>query len=777
MSTDIGSTEPLILGGVRVLDVTTGIAGPYCSKLLADAGADVAKVEADGGDPLRAWGSGALFEFLNASKRSVTTDDGLAERADVILSNRAGEVDQLHRANPAAVVVTITPFGREGPWADRPWTEFTLQAACGSIGQRGLPEAPPLAAGGRIGEWVAGTYAALATLAALREARRCGLGEDVDVAILDCMAVSMVTYPSVFASFTDWPALSGTGRTVEVPSIEPTSDGYFVVTTNSAQQFQDFLVMIGRPDLMEDTELALVAKRFARRDEFLAAVHHHTKTRTTVQLLEEAAMLRIPAAPVLDAAGVLAFGHFRDRRVFVPSPSGRFVQPRVPYRVSGCAPRPFSPAPAVGEHDGAVDWPIDRRSAPTSTRERGLPLGGCRVVDCTAWWAGPSATNVLAALGADVIKVESVARPDQMRLTSVRRPPADDWWEWGPIFHAVNTGKRGVTIDLAVEDGIGLFRRLLRSTDVLVENYTPRVMDQFGLTWDSVHELNPELIMVRMPAFGLDGPWRDRTGFAQTMESVSGMAWRTGRADGPPVLVRGACDPIAGMHTVLATLLALVERDRSGRGMHVESVMVEAALNVAAEQVIEYSAEGRVMGRQGNRGPSAAPQGVYRCSGDDDWVAIAAETDSQWTALVRAMGVPEWATSVDLTSAAARRSHHDLIDRHLEAWTAARSAQDVADLLSASGVPAEQVIAARDVVCNPQLQFRGLFETEDHPVTGAHPIPLLPFRFRHVQQWLHRPSPTLGQDNGEVLAELGVNADERNLLEKRGVIGDRLAGY
>ena len=263
MSTDTGTTDAHILDGARILDLTTGIAGPYCSKLLADAGADVVKVEAGGVDPLRAWGSGALFEFLNASKRSVTTDDGLAEEADVILSNAADDVDRLRRANTTAVVVTITPFGRAGPWVERPWTEFTLQAACGSIGQRGLPESPPLAAGGRIGEWVAGTYAALATLAALREARRSGLGGDIDVAILDCMAVSMITYPSVFASFTDWPPLSGTGRTVEVPSIEPTKDGYFVVTTNSAQQFQDFLVMIERADLVEDTELAQVAKRFA----------------------------------------------------------------------------------------------------------------------------------------------------------------------------------------------------------------------------------------------------------------------------------------------------------------------------------------------------------------------------------------------------------------------------------------------------------------------------------------------------------------------------------
>jgi len=769
-------TERFVLEGLRVLDYTDGIAGPYCSKLLADAGADVVKVESGSAERLRFQGSGALFEFLNASKRSVRQGDGLAPEADVILSHHPADVDRWRRVNRAAVIVTITPFGRQGPWAGRPWTEFTLQAACGSTGQRGLPERPPLAAGGRIGEWAAGTFAAVAALAAHREARRSGHGEDVDVAILDCMAVTMVTYPSVYASFLGWPPSRGTGRTVEVPSIEPTSDGYFVVTTNSAQQFQDFLVMIGRPDLMEDLELAQVAKRFARRDEFLHAVHHHTTNRSTSDVLEEAALFRLPAAPVLDAAGVLGFEQFRDRDVFVSSSSGRFVQPRVPYRISGFASRAFSPAPAPGEHEGAVAWPARPASPPASLREWQLPLVGTRVVDCTAWWAGPSATNVLAALGADVIKVESVGRPDQMRLVSARRPPEDHWWEWGPIFHAVNIGKRGVTVDLGHEDGIDVFRRLLRTADVLLENYTPRVMDQFGLTWDSVHALNPELIMVRMPAFGLDGPWRDRTGFAQTMESVSGMAWRTGFPDGPPTLVRGACDPIAGMHAVIAAMLALLVRDHSGRGSHVESVMVEAALNVAAEQLVEFSASGEVMGRLGNRGPTAAPQGVYRCCGDDRWVAIAVETDAQWSALVRALGEPQGAPAEELVQAEGRHMHHDAIDRWLEAWTEARDAHEIVDELSSSGVPAEVVIAARNIVRNPQLQFRSLFETEDHPVTGAHEVPMLPFRFAHVARWLRRPSPSLGQHNDEVLAELDIDVDVRELLRKTRVIGDRLAG-
>jgi crotonobetainyl-CoA:carnitine CoA-transferase CaiB-like acyl-CoA transferase len=765
-----------VLRNVQVLDRSTGIAGPYCTKLLTDAGADVVKVERDADDPLRAHGTGALFEFLNASKRAVSDDAGLLASADVMICNEPLAEDELARARPDLVVVTITPFGRRGPWVGRPWTEFTLQAACGSTGNRGLPERPPLAAGGRIGEWVAGSYAALAALAALRETRRSGWGEDVDLAVFDCMAVTMTTYPSVFASFFGWPPLAGTGRSIQLPSIEPSSDGCVVFTANSAQQFQDFLVLMERPDLLDDPELALVGKRFARRCEFMDAVRAYTRNKTSAELLDVAAGLRIPAAPVLDAPGVLAFEHFADRDVFVPAPSGRFAQPRVPYRITGFAPRPFTPAPARGADDGAVEWAAPPPPASASDDAWRLPLQGVKVVDLTAWWAGPSATLALAALGADVVKVESVARPDQMRLAGTRHPPADAWWEWGPIFHGANLSKRDVTLDLGSPDGLTLLQQLIDTADVLIENFTPRVIGHFGLDFDSLRARNPRLIMVRMPAFGLDGPWRDRNGFAQTMEAVSGIAWRTGFEDELPTLVLGVCDPLAGAHTAFATLLALDARARTGEGMLVESVMVESALNVAAEAIVEYGAGAPALGRRGNRGPDAAPQGVYPGSAGDSWVALAVETDVQWDALVHALGSPSWAADPALRTTDGRRAHHDRLDEHLGAWTAGRTAEDAAASLSATGVPAEVVIAARDVVHNPQLRERGLFETEDHPVTGPHPVPTLPFRFTHVAGWLRAPSPTLGQHNDEVLGALGVDAEEREALRERHVIGERLVG-
>jgi crotonobetainyl-CoA:carnitine CoA-transferase CaiB-like acyl-CoA transferase len=764
-----------MLSGTRVLDRTGDIAGPYCTKLLADAGADVVRVEPAGGDPLRRWRSGALFAFLNASKRSVTEVGDLEVGADLLVTDGPIALERLWDANPTLVVVTITPFGADGPWSGRPATEFTLQGSAGSIGHRGWPESEPLAAGGRLGEWITGTYAAVGALAALRAARATGRGEVVDVAMLDCMAATMATFPSVFASFLGWPPIRGTGRSVEVPSIEPTADGYAVFTTNSAQQFQDFCLLIDRPDMMEDADLASAVGRTKRRDEFLAAVHEHTTRRTTAELLADAALFRIPSGPVLDGSTIPAFDHFVERGVFAPDPTGRFVQPRVPYRISGLPARPFGPAPAEGEHAGQVDW--DPHPAPVeSTSEPRLPLEGIRVVDCTAWWAGPSATQALALLGADVVKVESVTRPDLMRYTAAKPASEDGWWEWGPMFHAANAGKRGITLDLGHPEGVDVFERLVATADLLVENYTPRVMDQFGLGWDRLHEVNPELIMVRMPAFGLDGPWRDNTGFAQTMESISGMAWLTGFADGPPVLVRGACDPLAGMHAVIAALLALGHRDRHGGGHLVESVMVEAALNAAAEQVIEHSVSGIVLGRNGNRGPGAAPQGLYPCAGSDRWLALAVADDTHWDALRAVLGEPAWADDPRLRTAGGRRAAHDLIDDELRSWTKDRDADELAELLARAGVPAGVVIPAREVVDNPQIRHRGLFEPERHPLTGDHELPTLPFRFSRVPAWLRRPSPSLGEHNHEVLTELGLAPDEIAALGERGVIGDRPVG-
>jgi crotonobetainyl-CoA:carnitine CoA-transferase CaiB-like acyl-CoA transferase len=784
-----------LIQGLRVVDLSTEIAGPYCTKLLADAGADVVKLEGGGGDPLRSWSAsgaklgdddGALFRFLNTSKRAVLGElgdgpvDELVAAADLLVESSgpdAVDVGALHRANPRLTVLSISPFGRAGPWAERPATEFTLQAWCGSTGGRGVPDGPPMHAGGRLGEWVGGAYAAVAALAGVARARRRDRGEHVDLSLLECMCLSMNTYAPLFASFSGWKQTTGPARSVELPSIEPTADGYVGFCTITGQQFRDFLVLIERSDLLDDKELASAQGRMRRMGEFLDAVHPWTRRHGTDEIIELATLLRIPVAPIGTGETVTGFEHFRERGTFVSHPDGDFVQPRVPY-VVGDRPRPaFGPPPALGEHTGTVSW--GRRDGSVTTPERDpLPLEGLRVLDFTAFWAGPAATHMLAALGADVIKVESIQRPDGMRFTTTARPSVDRWWEWGPVFNGANAGKRGITVDMTRPEGLALAKRLVAWADAVVENFTPRVMDGFGLDWAAVAAANPRAIMVRMPGFGLSGPWRDRTGFAQTMEQVSGMAWMTGLTDGPPLIPRGACDPMAGMHAVIALLVALDERERTGRGALVEMTMVEAALNAAAEQVIERSAYGTLLHRDGNRGPVAAPQGVYRCRGDEQWLALAVATDAQWRGLLAALSDPEWAADPTLAGVAGRRSAHDRLDEELARWCSRHDRDELVELLAKHGVPAAPVLAPRDIAANPHMRARGFFETVDHPVVGTHDLPGLPFRLsERGTGWLRSPPPTLGQHNDEVLGGvLGLSDDEIRGLRADGVIGDRPVG-
>ncbi len=787
-----------LLGHFRVVDLSDEIAGPYCTRLLADAGADVIRVEPRAGDPLRRWSAtgadlgdrdGVLFRFLHHGKRSVAGEpedphvEDLLASADLVVESLApGRLDVagLLARDPGLVVLSISPYGRGGPLDAHPATEFTIQAECGSIGTRGLPGREPFQAGGRITEWVAGTFAAVGALAALHRARRTGHGEHVDFSMLEVMTIAGTNYTDLLFQVLGLEPTGGLPQTVETPSIEPTLDGYVGFCTNSRQQFSDFLLLIERPDLRDDEQLAQVAGRMARFEEWNRIVHAYTTRHTTAEIIERASLLRIPVAPVLSAAEVPHHEQIVARGALRPDPEGQFLMPRPPYRIDDQDPPPPRPAPAVGEHTGRIESRAPARREPEGPP--GLPLEGVRVVDMTAWWAGPSATQMLALLGADVIHLESTHRPDGMRMVGgmlAGRYP--EWWEASHFFLGTNTNKRGITLDLRHPRGLELARELIARSDALVENMSPRVLDQFGLTWPSIHARNPRTILVRMPAFGLTGPWRDNTGFAQTMEQITGLAWVTGHQDDQPRIQRGPCDPLAGMHAAFALLLALERRDRTGLGCHVECTMVEGALNAAAEQIAEATAYGRVMEREGNRSPTAAPQGLYPCAGSEpgleQWLALSVRTDAQWHALREVLGDPPWARAPELDTLAGRRRHHDAIDAELRSFFLAQDREEIAERLAKAGVPAVPLRDPRLAHRHPQMAARGFFEPFEHPVVGRHTVPSAPFRYRSVKRWIRHPAPTLGEHNREVLGGLlGLSEAELAELEAEGVIGTRMAG-
>jgi crotonobetainyl-CoA:carnitine CoA-transferase CaiB-like acyl-CoA transferase len=786
-------SRPTPLVDVRVVEISDRIAGSYCGKLLVDAGADVRKIEPPQGDWLRRFSASGsavpagtdspLFGYLNAGKRSLTSSavDLRSELAGadiiVVTATRSQaaqwgiDPQQVLAEFPRAVIVTISDFGWTGPYADRAASEFTLQAWSGLTGFRGDPAGPPIAIGGDLGEYMGGVFAAFGALAVRRRVEQGGPGEHLDLSMLEAITL-MQSGEWLHSQLLQAPPVL---RTIEVPSIEPAKDGYIGITMVTGQQWLDFAAMVDCAELTEIPQLSFQIGRWQYRDFIRERIRPWLAERTVDEVVELGQLFRLPIAALGNGATIRDTAYARERGAFVKNPAG-FHQPRTPWLMSQCKPAALHGAPALGEADDTAPWPTREYGEPPSDPR--LPLEGIRIVDLTAFWAGPAATHLLAAFGADVVKVESIQRPDGIRYSGGMRKDRDDWWEYGWVFHAMNTNKRSVTLDLGSDDGRRLFSELVADADVVIENFSPRVMDHFGLTADALLAINPRLVVARMPAFGLDGPWRDRVGFAPTMEQIAGLAWVTGLADGPPIPPRGACDPLAGVHAAFAVTAALCFTDRTGVGQLVELPMIETVLNVTAIQPMEAEVFGVTLSRRGNRGHGWAVQNLYRCAGDDDWVAVTVRTDDQWQALADVMGRPSWTDDDRFGTAAGRQAHADEIDPQLQDWFAGQDLGCVVDDLAAAGIPVAPVVSPSLVTENDQLNDRGFLETLEHPRTGSGRYPRPPFAPLDGQRaWLMRPPPTLGEHNDEVLRDMcGLTDQELARLASAGVIGTRPKG-
>ncbi|OBB67799.1 CoA transferase [Mycobacterium sp. 852014-50255_SCH5639931] len=787
-------SRPTPLHDLRVVEISDRIAGSYCGKLLVDAGAQVCKIEPPQGDWLRRYSatgssvpdgeSSPFFAYLNAGKRSMTypPDAGrfsaeLSAADVVVVSAGRGQAaalgvdpQRLLADCPRAIIVTISDFGWTGPYAERAASEFTLQAWAGSPGFRGDPAGPPISIGGDLGEYMGGVYAAFGVLAVRRRVERGGPGEHLDLSMLEALT-AMQSSEWLHSQLLRVPPIR---RTLEVPSIEPAKDGYVGITMVTGQQWLDFVAMVECPQLEEIEQLRFQIGRWAYRDLIREQVGPWLAERTVEEIVELGQLFRLPIAALGNGSTIREMEYVTERGAFVRTPAG-FHQPRPPWLMSACAPAPPRAAPALGEANDETVWP--RSESAAAATPAGLPLAGVRIVDLTAFWAGPAATHLLAAFGADVIKVESIQRPDGIRYSGGMRTDVDDWWEYGWVFHAMNTNKRSVTLDLGSEDGRRLFTELAAGADVVIENFSPRVMDQFGLTADALLNVNPKLVVARMPAFGLDGPWRDRVGFAPTMEQIAGLAWVTGLPETPPVTPRGACDPLAGVHAAFAVLAALNFAERTGSGQQLELPMLETVLNATAIQAIESEVFGITLTRRGNRGHGDSIQNIYRCAGDDDWIAVTVRDDRHWRALVEVMDRPAWCDE-ELATAAGRRQRADDVDRRLADWFARQPLDSTVERLAAAGIPAAPVVSPSLVIENPQLRHRGFLETLDHPSTGAGLYPCPPFaQLTGQDRWLLRPPPRLGEHNEEILRErCGLTGEELTRLATSGVIGTRPKG-
>ncbi len=405
-----------------------------------------------------------------------------------------------------------------------------------------------------------------------------------------------------------------------------------------------------------------------------------------------------------------------------------------------------------------------------------LPLDGVRVTDVTSSWAGPYLTNIMGALGAEIIKVDSLQRLDIWRsaatqfLSRRERP-----WEWSPNWNSVNTDKLCITLNLRDDRGADVFKRLVEISDVVVENYTPRVMPNFGLGYPTLRDLNPSLIMISMPTHGVTGPWNNVPGFAMPNEMMAGFVQLMGYPDREPMHSgTGITDPIAGMNGMIAVVFALIQRKMTGEGQYIDLSQIEAAASMIGDALVDTAINKRVPPRRGNRHPTAVPHGYYRCKGDDLWVSIAVSTDEEWTLLCAALGNPAWTRDERFSDRTNRMEHQDELDALIEAWTVNHDHYEVMGRLQEAGVAACAVLTSEELLSDPHLQDRGTFQLVDREVIGAHHYvtPTAPIHFSEMPVRIRRPAPFLGEHNDFVCSGLlGMSRQEIDDLVEDRIIG------
>lgn len=822
------------LDGLRVLELARNVAGPFLGKHLADQGAEVIKLEPPGGDPSRAFGPfpddvphperSGLFLHLNRGKRSRAVDPAspegageiraLAASADVLVEDYApGQAEAwgwgyeaLQAVNPSLVMTSITPFGQFGPYRSFRGSELTLQALGGPLYTNGHETRYPLKLAGHFAHYHAGLMGSVATLMALQRAEREGRGDWVDLAVYECQA-GCRDRQCVYLTIAAYTGMSmGRQRSSAMrmgAGVRECADGY-VNIMGAANRLPRLLALIGREDLNDRPGLRNPAGTVPEDlfAEVEGAYAEWLSTRRKSEIVEIAQAGGLLGGAVNGIADVMADPQFEARRIWedIEHPeAGRLRYPGRPFLLGASPAMPPRRAPLLDEHpDAAFPAAESRRSLvgelPVS---EALPMKGLRVAEITVVWAGPHVTQLLGDWGADVIRVEPANRP-QPYTRGLEDVPSDsqasalaaqgiptrlagnragtDPWNRNAAFNSHARNKRGMTCDIMSEQGRADLLRLLARCDILVENNVPQTMDKAGITWDELHALNPRLIWLRMPAFALNGPYRNYRAFGLHVEAMVGHTHLRGYPGESPELLSEslASDGIAGVQGAVALLMALRHRERTGKGQLIEMPLTEGFLPTFGEFIMAHSMNGHDIETQGNHHPWHAPHNVYPCVGDDDWIAVDVATDEEFCALASVLGAPGLANDARFASAEVRREHRGALDDAVSELTRSEDKERLFEALQAAGVCAAPVRKATEVLADPHLSARGFFETlpTGNERTG-YPYPGLSYRLHRTPNKLRTGPVRLGEHNEAIYTELlGYSAADYAALVERGVATD-----
>ena len=786
---------------LRVLELGTGVASAYAAKLMGDAGADVVKVEPPGGDPARQRGPfpggvpdperSGMFLALNLNKRGITLDpstdrdglDRLLAWADVLVhdlrASSAGalglDAQALRAAFPELVTLAITPFGQRGPYAEYAAEELTVANAGGWANLCPAtstdPSRPPLKVFGDQCALMSGIVGAMTALAAVRETRRSGVGEYIDLSEQAYVASVLEGGLPIYVYRGEVMARHHT-RGLIPWRIFDAKDGPVFLVCVEQDQWERLVEFMGHPDWADLPTFAEQGERAENEDLVHMFVQEFVGEWRARELYHQAQAHRICVAPVMGLAELAANEHLRARGFFVAVGEGEEVlEYLAPAALTTRGRAPIARrAPGLGEHNGAVD--IRQRSPGPARGDPRLPLAGVRVLDLTWAWAGPFCTMNLAHLGAEVIRIESAKRADLYRRIRICPEEWGDDLDVSGMFNQWNQGKTSVSVDLGHPRGVEIVRRLAAESDVVVQNFATGVMERLGLGYDTLREINPGIVLASITGYGQTGPYRNYMGYGPAIPPLTGLSMATGYVGGgPQEMGLSIPDPTAGITAAMNIVAALLARDETGVGDHLDVTLWEATGVLNMEGWMQYAMTGTEPERMGNRSTSMAPHGCFPCTGDDAWVSIACRSDAEWAALARHID-PKLVDHSRFRTLAGRKANEDALEATVAAWTASRDRWDVTRLLQSEGIAAFPTMTTRDVLEDAHLDARGFIETLEHPKVGRRAHAGIPWLLHTRPNGVTRPAPCLGADTDRYLSELlGLSADEIAGLYRDGVIG------
>lgn len=398
-------------------------------------------------------------------------------------------------------------------------------------------------------------------------------------------------------------------------------------------------------------------------------------------------------------------------------------------------------------------------------------LEGVRVADFSMVWAGPYATAVLGYMGAEVIKIESKKHIDQTRQGSITLGEDYEGVNSSPIFNNANLNKKSVRIDISTKEGAELAKKIVAESDIVIENMRPGKMAKVGLGYEDLKKVKPDIIMIAASGFGATGPYASYGGYAPIFASIGGLAYLTGYSDGEPNTMSGVMDLRVGTVSAFAALMALIRRQKTGKGMYIDVSSSEVISSLIGSDLMGYTMNGTSPMRRGNEDSIMAPHQVYRCKGDDKWVSIAVATEEEWKSLCNVMGNPEWTQDPKFEDEYMRWENQKELDQHMSEWTINYTDYEVMHMLQNVGVAAIPSMCAEEILSDPHSEARGIFTKVQHPVLGEKTVVMPPWRFSETPASIRKAAPLLGENNDEIFGGLlGMSAEEIQALKEAKII-------